>query len=50
MTIVSGKLIVKLPDSDEWQTFHKNQSFTIEAKKKFHLKVEEDTAYVCEYK
>lgn len=49
MTVVSGALIVKLPNSDEWRTFDENQSFTIEANQKFKVKVEVETAYLCTY-
>ena len=49
MSVVSGALTVKLPDSSEWQTFDAGQQFTIEADKKFQVKVEVETAYLCEY-
>jgi hypothetical protein len=50
MTVTSGKLIVKLPDSNEWKIYGKNDTFTVEAGKKFQLKVESDTSYLCLYK
>lgn len=49
MSVVSGALTVKLPDSSEWQTFAAGQQFTIEADKKFQVKVEVETAYLCTY-
>ena len=49
MTVVSGALTVKLPESDEWQTFAAGQAFTIDANKKFNVKVEVETAYLCTY-
>ncbi len=49
MTVVSGALIVKLPDSNDWQTFAAGEQFTIEANKKFQVKVEVETAYLCTY-
>ncbi len=49
MTVVSGALTVKLPDSNDWQTFNAGESFTIEANKKFNVKVEVETAYLCTY-
>ena len=49
MTVVSGALTVKLPESDAWETFEANQSFTIEANQKFGVKVEVETAYLCTY-
>jgi len=50
MTVTSGKLIVKLPDSDEWKEFKQGETFIVEANKKFQLKVDEDTSYLCLYK
>lgn len=49
MTVVSGSLIVKLPNEQEWQTFIDGQTFEVEANQTFDLKVEEETAYLCKY-
>ena len=49
MTVVSGALTVKLPESDSWETFEAGKSFTIEANQKFGVKVEVETAYLCTY-
>lgn len=49
MTVVSGALTVKLPGSDEWQTFNAGQDFTVAANQKFQLQVAVDTAYLCTY-
>lgn len=49
MTVVSGTMTVKLPESSEWQSFTSGQQFTIEANKSFNVKVETDTAYLCTY-
>lgn len=49
MSVISGALSVKLPDSDEFVTFKSGMSFTVEANKKFQLKVATDTAYLCTY-
>lgn len=50
MTVVSGELIVKLPDATDWKSFKKNETFIVEPNKKFQLKVKEPTAYLCIYK
>jgi uncharacterized protein YaiE (UPF0345 family) len=50
MTVVSGKLTVKLPDNSNWNDFKNGETFIIEANKKFQLKVEEETSYICYYK
>ena len=49
MTIVSGALTVKLPNSSDWETFEPGKSFTVEANQKFQLQVAVDTAYLCTY-
>lgn len=49
MSVVSGALTVKLPASDEWQTFNSGDSFIVEANQVFQLKVAIDTAYLCTY-
>jgi purine/pyrimidine-nucleoside phosphorylase len=50
VTVVAGELIVKLPDNSDWHSFKLGQSFTVEANKKFQLKVQQDSAYLCVYK
>ncbi|WP_298977808.1 pyrimidine/purine nucleoside phosphorylase [uncultured Psychrobacter sp.] len=49
MSVVSGALTVKLPNNDNWQTFAAGEQFTIEADKKFNVKVEVESAYLCTY-
>ncbi|WP_062263855.1 pyrimidine/purine nucleoside phosphorylase [Endozoicomonas arenosclerae] len=49
MTVISGALTVKLPDSDIWQTFRASEHFIVEANQSFQLKVASDTAYLCSY-
>ena len=49
MSVVSGALTVKLPGSEEWETFPAGESFIVEANETFYLKVEVETAYLCTY-
>jgi len=49
MTVLSGKLRVKLPGSNEWKDFVKNESFHVEANCKFQLIIESDSTYLCIY-
>ncbi|OGR51152.1 MAG: hypothetical protein A2049_08810 [Elusimicrobia bacterium GWA2_62_23] len=49
MTVVSGKLTVKLPGETAWKDFPKGSTFMVPASSKFQLKVGEDTAYLCLY-
>jgi uncharacterized protein YaiE (UPF0345 family) len=50
MQVVSGQLTVKLPERDNWESYGPGQTFAIPAKQKFHIKVAEETAYLCLYK
>jgi len=50
MTIVTGKLVAKLPGSLDWVDFGPGKSFTVAANVKFQLKVPIDTAYLCIYR
>ncbi len=49
MTVIRGELTVKLPNKDEWQTFAEGETFTVDAHRKFYLKVGVDTVYFCTY-
>ena len=49
MTVVTGKLTVRLPDSDQWRDYGPGDSFKVEADKKFNLKVDQETSYLCRY-
>lgn len=49
MTIISGALVVKLPDSEQFEPFYKGDLFEVPANTKFQLKVYTDTAYLCQY-
>lgn len=50
MQVISGKLTVKLPGKDIWESFTAGQAFTVPAGKKFQLKVAGESAYLCLYK
>ncbi|MCA9405681.1 MAG: pyrimidine/purine nucleoside phosphorylase [Candidatus Omnitrophica bacterium] len=49
MTVVSGEMSVYLAEYDEWEDFGAGSSFDVPANSKFKVKVEQDTAYLCEY-
>ncbi len=44
MSVISGALTVKLPNSDKWQTVHPGDNFIVDAQQQFQLKVDIDTA------
>jgi len=50
MTVISGVLIVSLPNATQEQKFGAGESFTVAAQQKFSVKLEEQTAYICLYK
>ncbi|MDO9512171.1 MAG: pyrimidine/purine nucleoside phosphorylase [Bacteroidales bacterium] len=50
MTVVSGKMLVMLPDDTEWRTYVPFETFIVPAIIKFKVKMETDTAYRCLYK
>ncbi len=49
MEILSGDLIVKLPDSKTWKSFKGGESFYVPANSSFSVKVSEITDYCCSY-
>lgn len=49
MTVITGKMTVRLPGSQEWIEYKPNDTFVVEANKKFELRVVEDTSYLCLY-
>lgn len=49
MTVITGALVVKLPEATDWDVFQKGESFEVDANTKFQLKVYVDTAYLCQY-
>ncbi len=49
MTVVSGRLVVQLPGSEEWGTYVAGDSFQVPANTRFKLQVPVETAYLCTY-
>ena len=49
VTIVSGAMTIKLPDSDTWDTYHVGDSFKVPANSAFDLRIKVNTAYLCLY-
>lgn len=49
VTVVSGALTVKLPNSNDWKTFSDGELFIVDANQNFQLKVTVETAYLCIY-
>ncbi|MCE0494938.1 pyrimidine/purine nucleoside phosphorylase [Vibrio salinus] len=49
MTVVSGQLTVKLSGAENWQIFSQGQAFNVPGESSFDVKVDQPTAYLCEY-
>ncbi|HED35631.1 MAG TPA: pyrimidine/purine nucleoside phosphorylase [Gammaproteobacteria bacterium] len=50
MTLISGKMSVKLPDESEWRDIAVNETFIVAANTSFLVKIGCDSAYLCVYK
>ena len=49
MTVISGELVVRLPNESDWVAFKAKESFIVEANTSFDLRVSIETAYLCTY-
>lgn len=49
MTVIKGMLTIKRADEAEWSIFKSGQAFDVIGNSSFDVKVEEATAYLCEY-
>ena len=50
MKVTSGKLIVQLPNDENWQEFNAGDTFRVDANCKFRLQVKEVSSYLCLYR
>ncbi|MGQ9801169.1 MAG: pyrimidine/purine nucleoside phosphorylase [Candidatus Saccharicenans sp.] len=50
MTVITGKMVVKLPGSNDWKEFKAGETFEVPANQKFQLKIPSDTSYLCLYR
>ncbi|MBN1310517.1 MAG: pyrimidine/purine nucleoside phosphorylase [Anaerolineae bacterium] len=49
MEVLDGEITVRLPGSDQWQTFHVGETFTVPAQSSFELKIDNVADYCCSY-
>ena len=49
MTVISGTMVVQLPDEQEWKEFKPFDMFVVPKDKKFRLRIASDAAYLCLY-
>jgi len=50
MSVISGAMDIQLPGSDAWKTIQAGESFEVDAKVKFGVRMQVETAYLCLYK
>lgn len=50
MIVTAGRLAAKLPGASEWKEYRPFERFEVEANKKFQVRAEEESSYVCFYK
>lgn len=49
MTVISGAMVVKFPNTEDWEIFYAGDKFEVTANDTFLLKIYVDTAYLCQY-
>jgi uncharacterized protein YaiE (UPF0345 family) len=49
MIVVSGRLSARLPEAEDWKDYAVGEEFVVAAGRKFRIKAEADTAYLCFY-
>ena len=47
--VVSGCMNIQLPDADGFRAFKPGDEFSVAANKKFQVRIEEQSAYLCYY-
>jgi len=50
MTLIIGKMAVKLPGVSDWRDIAINETFVVVANVKFQVRLAEDSGYLCLYK
>ncbi len=49
MTVISGTMVVQLPDEQDWIEYKPFELFIVPKDKKFKLRIAADAAYLCLY-
>ena len=50
MIVTAGKMAVKLPGSSDWKEYKPFERFEVEPNKRFNVRIDEESSYVCYYK
>lgn len=49
MTLIAGQWQIRLPGESEFREWKVGQTFTVPANAKFQLRIEQDSAYLCQF-
>ena len=49
ITVVSGAMAIKLPDTEDFVNYNAGDSFEVPANSAFDVKISTETAYLCLY-
>jgi uncharacterized protein YaiE (UPF0345 family) len=49
MTVISGNMLVQLPDESTWKEYKPFDMFVVPKDRKFKLRIASDAAYLCLY-
>lgn len=49
MTVISGIMVVQLPDQPDWKEYKPFDKFIVPKDSKFRLRIASDAAYLCLY-
>lgn len=49
ITVISGTMVVQLPDEQAWKEYAPFDKFIVPKDKKFRLRIAADAAYLCLY-
>ncbi len=49
MQVISGAMTIRLPGEDAWRSVGPGERFEVAANRKFGVRIEKDTAYLCLY-
>ena len=50
MIVTTGRLMVKLPGANDWKEYKPFETFEVEANRKFQVRIDGESSYVCFYK
>lgn len=49
ITVVTGAMIIKQKDADEWEIYQRGDAFEVPANSSFQIKIYVTSGYICQY-